>query len=353
MPYCKALYNHLFVDVQGYYSPCCFYTEKKQYHYTDMSWKDFHKSEYMERIRDNMKTGWDEGCNDCKQLEDQNLPSYRNVVDGYCKSDIPKIEFIEISCNNSCNIRCRMCNQNFSSKWAETLNIEVSGIKNFEKFLSEIDTTDLKIVKYLGGEPFITPEIKILFDWMLALPNPVKFYCNTNLTLFPNKYLDTLKSFEKVIIGYSIERTELVNDYIRQDSKWDIVKTNLEKWEDFKRECNIDSYVHTTVQAYNFHNLKKIKTFCDEYSLFHSAFKIFGPDEFTLNSLPPDYINTYTDDYNIKFLNDYKYDQTLHTKLKETTEKQDKLLKNKLQDYIPEMNNGIWTKSFRPLREPS
>jgi hypothetical protein len=27
MPYCKALHNHLFVDVQGYYAPCCFYID--------------------------------------------------------------------------------------------------------------------------------------------------------------------------------------------------------------------------------------------------------------------------------------------------------------------------------------
>ena len=338
MPYCKALYNHLFVQVQGYYAPCCFYKVKDQYHYTDMSWMDFFKSDYMEHIRNNMKTGWDKGCNDCKKLEEQNLKSYRNIVDYYCESDSPKIEYIEISCNNHCNIRCRMCGSHASSKWAKTLGIkELSGIKNLEEFLNRVDLPDLKIVKYLGGEPFITPEIKILFKWMQSLPNKVKFYCNTNLTLFPKKYLNILKSFDKVILGYSIDGIGLVNDYIRQDSKWDIVKTNLEKWEDFKSECNIESYVHTTVQAYNFHNLKKLKEFCDEYNLRHSAFKISNPEEFTLNSLLPDYVDTYKDNYNVQFLNDYKYNQSLHNKLKDKTQQQDKILNNRLQDYIPEL----------------
>ena len=341
MPYCKALYNHLFVDVQGFYAPCCFYKEKPKHHYSNLTWKEFHDSEYMQVIRNNMENGWDQGCNHCKQLELQNLRSYRNVVDVYCKSDQPKIEYIEISCNNSCNIRCRMCNENFSSKWADTLNIKVTKIENFKKFLESIDAKDLKIIKYLGGEPFITPEIKILFDWIQTLPNKIKFYCNTNLTLFPQKYIDILKTFEQNIVGYSIDGIGKVNDYIRQDSNWNTVEKNFKLWEELKQECNLYTYVHTTVQAYNFHDLKNIKNMCDEYNLRHSAFKIFGPNEFTLDALPPDYVDIYTDDYNVQFIKDYSYNTELHSKLKQTTSNQDNLLNTKIEDYIPELAKWI------------
>lgn len=341
MPYCKALYNHLFVDVQGYYAPCCFYNDKKKHSYKDMSWHDYHNSKHIKRIRKNMIDGWDQGCNHCEQLEKQNLQSYRNVVDVYCKSDQPKIEYIEISCSNQCNIRCRMCGPDYSSKWAETLEVKIPRIENFKNFLQQVDTTNIKIVKYLGGEPFITPEIKILFDWMQTLPNPVKFYCNTNLTLFPKKYIDILSTFEKVIVGYSLDGIGNVNDYIRQDSNWHTVETNIKLWENVKSKMDLYTYIHTTVQAYNFHDLKNIKNMCDEYNLHHSAFKIFGPNEFTLDALPPDYVDIYTDDYNVQFIKDYSYNTELHSKLKQTTSNQDNLLNTKIQDYIPELAKWI------------
>lgn len=338
MPYCKALYNHLFVDVQGFYAPCCVFKEKTKINHKDMSWIDFYNSSYMNNIRNNMKNGWDPGCSNCKNLEDQKLPSYRQIVDIYCKSNEPRIEYIEISCSNQCNIRCRMCGAISSSKWAKTLNLETTHIEDLKSFLSQIDTTHLKVVKYLGGEPFITKEIKILFEWMLSLPNKVKFYCNTNLTLFPKKYIDILKSFESIIIGYSIDGTELVNDYIRQDSNWKNTQENLDLWEDLKNTCNIYSYVHTTVQAYNFHDIKNIKEIvCKKYNLHHSTFKLTSPVELSLNALPVDYVNMYTDDYNVKFLKDYKYDPILYEKLKQKTISQDNILQNYIKDYIPEL----------------
>jgi sulfatase maturation enzyme AslB (radical SAM superfamily) len=341
MPYCKALYNHLFVDVRGYFAPCCFYKEKQKIHNSEMSWIDFYNSDYLNNIRNNMSTGWDQGCLNCKSLEEQKLESYRNVVDIYCKSEIPKIEYIEISCNNSCNIRCRMCGPEFSSKWANTLGVENLKIKNFKNFLESINTKDLQIVKYLGGEPFVTPEIKILFEWMDSLPQKIKFYCNTNLTMFPEKYVKYLSSFNTCIIGYSIDGIGLVNDYIRQDSDWETVYSNFLKWENFKKEANIYSYIHTTVQAYNFHDLLNIKKLADKFNLHHSAFKIFNPEEFTLNSLPIQHINKYSNNYNKKFITDYEFQNELFVKLKSRTKSQDKLLKTNIEKYVPEISEWI------------
>ena len=80
---------------------------------------------------------------------------------------------------------------------------------------------------------------------------------------------------------------------------------------------------------------------CDKYNLHHSAFKIFEPNEFTLDALPPDYIDIYTDDYNVQFTKDYTYNLELHNKLKQITSKQDKLLHTQIEDYIPELAKWI------------
>lgn len=341
MPYCKALYNHLFVNVQGFYGPCCHYEYKKQINYKEKSWIDFHKSDYMENIRSNMKNGWDPGCRRCETREKNSLKSGRDHMNFFCKSNSPVIEYIEISASNNCNIRCRMCGPEFSSKWAETLTTDVSSIDNFKNFLSSIPTKDLKIIKYLGGEPFITPQIKILFDWMLTLPNKVAFHCNSNLTLFPKKYIETMSKFHSIRIGYSIDGIGLVNDYIRQDSKWDIILDNFLQWEDLKKQMNIISYVHTTIQAYNFHDLKNLKNFCDTHKLYHNAYHLQGPEEFTFNSLPEEYVLSFTNDYNRQFIKNYKYNKSLHDKLRTTTIRNDNLLGTSINNYIPELSQWI------------
>ena len=344
MPYCKALYNHMFMNVDGDFAPCCVYkqSKKENINYKDISWNDYYNSDHINTIRKNMENGWDPGCIRCQQLEEQSLNSYRQAIEHYCKSDEPGLEFIDISLSNKCNLRCRMCSSKHSSKWAETLNEEVPPLTDFKKFLEQIDTRKVKIVKYIGGEPFITPEIKVIFDWMQDLPNKVKFYFNTNLTLFPKKHIELLKKFEGLVIGYSIDGVGSVNDYIRQDSNWDVVLKNLALWEEFKKECNIFGYVHTATQAYNFHNLKEIKTqICDRYKLFHNLQPVFWPEEFTINALPPEYVTAYTDDYNKKLLKNYSYDKRLHNKLKTTTQYQDSILKTSIESSIPEL--AKWT----------
>jgi sulfatase maturation enzyme AslB (radical SAM superfamily) len=331
----------MYMSVEGNYAPCCVYRQPrdKNINYKDMSWNDYYKSDDMNIIRKNMKNGWDPGCIRCQQAEEQGLHSYRKFVDQHCKSKKKQsdLEFIDISLSNECNLRCRMCSPKHSAKWARTLNKEVAPLTDFKKFLEQIDTRHVKAVKYIGGEPFVTPEIKVMFDWAQELPNNVKFYLNTNLTLFPKKHLESLKKFE-LHLSYSIDGIGSVNNYIRQDSSWDTVLKNLVLWEEFRKENNVTGYVHTSVQAYNFHNLKNIKRLiCDRYNLHHTLQPIFSPREFTLNALPPEYVTTYTDDYNITLLKKYSYDKGLHDKLKTTTQTQDFLFKTSIRNSIPQL----------------
>ena len=71
-----------------------------------------------------METGWDDGCLECKQEETiLNRSSMRQNMNRSFTSD--KIEFVELSVSNQCNITCRMCNSTYSSKWAEVDKIEI------------------------------------------------------------------------------------------------------------------------------------------------------------------------------------------------------------------------------------
>ena len=68
------------------------------------------------------------------------------------------------------------------------------------KLFSTMDLSNLTHIKYLGGEPFITPEFKILCEYLSRknLIEGMSLWINTNITIFPTKVMRYLNQFKKV-----------------------------------------------------------------------------------------------------------------------------------------------------------
>jgi MoaA/NifB/PqqE/SkfB family radical SAM enzyme len=254
---------------------------------------------------------------------------------------------LEIAVSNKCNSRCRMCDPKHSSLWKKTEdNLKTAGVVsyNIEKLLKSITGTQVNTIKYLGGEPLLTDEIENIFNFIKNhSDNKIKFYINTNLTVSPEKFETQLLNADEIFVGYSIDGTERVNEFIRDGCKWDSVVKNLEKWEDFFKNNNKKSmrYIHTVVQAYNFHNIEQLNNFSKEFNLEHNPVLIKDPVEFTLNSLPPEYIEKHKNNYNSSFIKDYKYNYKLNKMLVEKTKYQDLILKKSIDKYIPELSDVL------------
>ena len=329
MPQCNALKNHLCISVDGNFLPCCRYSKHDQkFHVNDYTFDQYRNTNFYKSIISNMEDGWDEGCLKCKKEEDMdNKSSMRQRLNKDFSGS--NIEFIEISISNKCNITCRMCGPKFSSKWAEIDNVEVEK-QNYSTLLDSIDFSTVKRIKYLGGEPFITPEFKELIDRVTNKEN-VDLQVNTDATFFPSKYISELAKFKSMNVALSIDGIGKVDEYIRQGTDWNKKLSVIKQWLD----TDFTLYIHTVVQAYNIHDMKNIKAFADKNNLYWSPAIIAWPQEFQLHALDKDYVDQIKDNDNAVFLNTISsYNKDLNKKFKSTTERLDKLFGTKWEDIV-------------------
>lgn len=354
MPDCSALVNHECIDVNGFRKPCCrFDKPDKAFHVTNCTIDQYKRSEFYTQIVDAMKSNWHPGCKKCKQEEDRGDISLRNLYDqDHTFSD--NIESIELSLSNKCNLMCRMCGPAFSSSWQTLVDDNDNVNKYFNKqktafsindiFYEGRDLSKLRMVKYLGGEPFITPEILQFFrilDNSTSINN-ITFLCTTNGTLFPKKYMSYLQKFKKVVLHVSLDGVNFVNDYIRVGKTWELVDSVIDQWIHFaENNSNIEVSLFSTIQAYNIHNVSAMEDYAKKKNLKYRSALLNEPEYLSINSLPDKYMSSIKDKSNLRFFKDHKYNIDCHKRFIEYTKTIDDIHNVNIKQYIPELEQVI------------
>ena len=355
MPHCNLLYHHMCTVLPGYYKPCCQYTLHKDY--KDVRVDEMTHTEYVnmpqyQKIREDMKSGWNAGCEKCRVDEESNkLQSLRQVYEGQINSD-EGIRFVEISLSNYCNLSCKMCNPYSSSKWAdfkkkhpdelsEFYADKTVGNINVRDFFKDVNLKNLKELKYLGGEPFITPQTKDLFNFLedKKIIQNVSLLTNTNCTFYPEKWIKQLLKFKRVGIGLSIDGFEKSCEYSRTGSKWDTLKENALKWAELaKKNANLEIYFSTTINAFTVHDYHKLTKFAKKLGkIKYNPYVIHSPYHLRLEALPLEYIESIKNESNEQFLRHVKFDPILFERLKTFVKTTDKIQNIDIKDYIPEL----------------
>jgi len=354
MPICKILDTHVCVQLPGYYKPCCQYETPKGISaptVNDMSHKEYTQTSAFQQIKKDMETGWHIGCEKCRLDETKNnIESLRQISNRNFDEKLG-IQFLEINLSNKCNLACKMCNPQVSSKWEKILQnnkTELSryfsddtvSMVNIEKYFKDIDISNLTTIKYLGGEPFITPETKQLFDYleMHNIMQNVMFTSNTNCTFFPEKWIDAITKFKTFSIGLSIDGWHKSCEYSRTNSKWSVLLENVRKWKRLQlTNKNVRVHLSTTVSALTVHDLGKLKKFANSIKLGISPYVMHQPSYLKLEALPPEYIKSILDDDNKQYLQNVKFDPILFEQFKKFIQTTDAAQNIKIKDYIPEL----------------
>ena len=253
--FCTLGWNHQFLGPNGNVKPCCRFvsgTIPKTNNITNKSITEIFTGEWQQDLRQHMINGERHpGCMKCWQEEDSGKrlsirQNYnRNIEpldDLHYDLDInnPKITWLELSFNNRCNIRCRMCGPYFSTNWyrdwevvKEYISWRPEDIPKYIKENPEPKTIDLskldsilpniRHLKMTGGEPFIMPEYKEILYKLVELDQAKHVYLNysTNLTIMPKEELVELWShFKHVEIATSLDGVGPVIEYIRHPTKF-------------------------------------------------------------------------------------------------------------------------------------
>lgn len=224
---CSEPYNTAYLEqtYQGLQvAPCCV-ADTQSYDYS----QTIDDQPYLKTIRQQFDQGtMPSACQSCLRNEQNGYPSRRQSSGQYPRRN--KIVNLEIHLGNYCNLKCVICNNEWSSAWRK--DAQAMGFATYDNFKFDLKNikADLSLVQWLhfnGGEPLFTDvHIKIL----KKIPNPEQcsVYYNTNGTIRVDDNVFKLWSkFKLVKLVFSIDDVGKRFNYQRTNADWNEVESNM------------------------------------------------------------------------------------------------------------------------------
>jgi len=265
---------HQYVHTNGTFKYCCATNynilDKKgnPFHINNTSFETVWNSSFMKETRLKMIKGEQvPACVKCVKQEEQGYQSMRSTnnkerliqntgPDGFMNL-LPSS--LEIHFGNMCNLKCKMCSQNYSNQigkeliemgqddpewlswvmqqsgnvnnWTNNLSVEYKWFKNpkvANKLIKWI-SDHISTLTILGGEPTIIPEFWNIFDYCEKQGTLEKKDVTivTNLTNVNPRVKQWLPKLKNWTIWASVDGVGERTEYIRYPSNWEKVVENL------------------------------------------------------------------------------------------------------------------------------
>ena len=299
---CPLLDYEVNVDTQsddGFYS-CCWTTD---YSFNNIDKLRDWQQEQKQTFRENK---WPTACKVCRVSEKNTGRSLRTDMlteekDYNPDTAVPMIKYSNITYKNLCNYACIICTPTSSTaiydlvketdlRPAHWNNDDVksrnpdnsAALKEFEKHIGSLERVTL-----LGGEPFL---IKEYIDFLKKLSVNCRVLVNTNASVYNQKFVDELKRFKHVSIGYSIDAYGEINEAVRLNSSWSTVERNVQKLKQQLPDAN--HYINPVITKFTVLHWEKLYLWAVQHGLYSKAFwqnVITNPENQRLCYIPQDW----------------------------------------------------------------
>ena len=179
-------------------------------------------------------------CSKCIVQENSNKKSMRQgYLDTHGNATYGAgIQYLDINIDYTCNLACVTCGPDFSTTWRNELKIKSHDVRpNLDNFfqskLKELDLSQLREVRFWGGEPFLTLTHKKILEYIKSRVDPgqINLMYNTNGTQRidqDTKHL--IEQFKFARISFSIDAIGKQFEYLRYPAKWSQVEETLMWW---------------------------------------------------------------------------------------------------------------------------
>ena len=304
--FCPQPWVGLDISAQGEFKPCCKFNKT-----ISNNIEDYKNSQLLQEVKDyHQKNIRHEGCKRCWDDEDAGIRSKRQLDNQYVfrKKFIniftSRIRLLGMTFGNTCNLACRTCGTIASSRWLQEIkkhgNFNNQTVYNHSKFYKNdgfmndlVDLIDDNIhIDIAGGEPLLsgTQEHINFIQNLSDKGKNITLHYTTNCTNYPSNDILTLWSkFNKIDIQFSIDGIGNKANYIRWPSDWDIVYSNIKKYQEYqKQNSNIQISISHTLSILNILDLPNFIDWCEKESLPKPYIGMVSkPGEYNIKSLPP------------------------------------------------------------------
>lgn len=253
--------------------PCCMYDSKtplgnlNKEKITDLVNNEYYQILRKELIEDRKPIG----CRRCYQLESTGVQtlrqstndSYRYLIKNIIeekKITMSDVKYVDIRFSNICNMKCRTCGPELSSKWGAEMPIlkhqPDPGVIQIPKdqfwdFYERALETSEEIV-FAGGEALMQEEHYAALSKLIELGKfNVKILYTTNLSTLKYKQLDLFdlwSKFNNIEIYASLDAMEERAEYLRKGTEWNKIVENRIKIMQLKK---IKFSITPTISLFN------------------------------------------------------------------------------------------------------
>ena len=341
--YCSKLWNHQYIHMSGSIRYCC----------ETMDNLSNNKGNRLHINNDSLQSAWNCGeikharlkmikgepvssCDTCNKKEERGYQSSRDTRDmeknfNSTAEDGTVTHYpnhIELHFGNVCNLKCKMCGQQYSNQigkellqigeqdpdwlkwvtkesgnvniWTNNLSAEYRWFQNskIKNKLFDYMAKHINDFNVIGGEPTIIPEFWELFTYLEERDRlkDMKITLNTNLTNINPKMTDWLPKLKQWVVWASIDGLGSRNEYIRFPSNFEKICDNLNF---YKKLCDENDRIvlNPAIQILNIDQLDDILEWWLEFSDGGSSRKfglswvsqVWYPKMLNYDVAPPDY----------------------------------------------------------------
>lgn len=365
------------------FSPCC----GTKYSLSELATgsSDIFNSEVLTRIRREMVKGErSPECENCWREEDIGVKSMRQEsVDTEFLNEGLELSLFDqetghlgssplaakISLSNDCNIQCRMCNSDYSSRWegfykknpqfekwllanhfdASMYRIaEVNKEAYFEKIVEFVQKhgSKLRRLEFIGGEPLIQPIHFRLLKELRKNARNLHLDYSSNLMRVGNgkeSVFDYWNEFAEISLTVSIDGVGELNNYIRAGSDYKTVEANLELVH--SKLINYELFSYTAISLYNVFDLIDIVKYSTRKGFLFISGAVTGPVFVCATMLPREIKNSLTEKFlqfagNLESELEVEFEQHSIWERKGRRAQQIHRVQRRLQDIILHLNSA-------------
>lgn len=201
------------------------------------------------------------------------------------------LQTIDVRWTNLCNLACVYCSPEFSSKWANELNVKIETpsdkqLENFQEYIYK-HAKQLKHVYLAGGEPLLMKEN---LELLKKLNPEVNLRINTNLSKVDTGVFDAVCSFKNVHWTVSVETVEEEFEYIRFGGRWVDFLDNLNTIRKLDHKISFNMLWFLL----NYDTVFGCVDYLKELGFHNNSFVIgalLGPDYLNIRHLPENVLN--------------------------------------------------------------
>jgi sulfatase maturation enzyme AslB (radical SAM superfamily) len=222
-----------------------------------------------------------------------------------------KPQLVDLKPGNTCNLACRTCWPEVSSKWyRDYWEVEARQwepdykqyLDSWKRIRTSYDQDNLQLwsdlqswltnVEYYdiyGAEPMLLSNVFVILQQSVDSGRAAhqSLHINTNGTVWNQSYIDILKQFKHVVIDVSIDGIGPHYDYIRYGETWSTVEQNLGRYQELVRDnANIRMHVCITVCSLNVLHVAELQQYFCDRSLPVFFNMVHHPQYLNVRSLP-------------------------------------------------------------------